>query len=209
MSAFTRSERESKLRTFSVDKTIHTMLKKILIGVAVLAAVTVAVLFYLNNRSRTLSPPGKAEITSGDLTVTIPYSRPSVRGRIIFGTKEEGALQPYGAYWRLGANESTEITINRDVLFNGQPLKQGTYKMYAIPGPNEFEVRLNSELGAWGYSEPDPNLDVLSTKVPVERLETPVEQYTIRLEPTQTGANIVFEFSNVRFTVILLAVDNH
>lgn len=179
------------------------MLKKVLIFLAVVAVGLVAVFLYLSNRGRTLSPPGKAEITSGDLTVTIPYSRPSVRGRLIFGTKEEGALQPHGNYWRLGANESTEITINRDVLFNGLPLKQGTYKIYAIPGPEEFEIRLNSELGTWGALEPDHELDLLTTKVPVQRLETPVEQYTIRMEPTDSGVNIVFEFSNVRFVVPL------
>lgn len=179
------------------------MLKKILIGAGILAIVVVAGLYYLNNRNRTLSPPGKAEITSGDLTVSIPYSRPSVRGRRIFGTKEEGALQPNGVYWRLGANESTEITINRDVLFNGTPLKQGTYKIYAIPGPDEFEIRLNSELGTWGYLEPDYEKDLLTTKVPVQRLDAPVEQYTIRMEPTDGGADIIFEFSNIRFVVPL------
>lgn len=178
-------------------------MKKVLIGVAVVAVVLVAGFFYLNNRNRTLSPPGKAELTSGDLTVSIPYSRPSVRGRVIFGTKEEGALQPHGEYWRLGANESTEITINRDILFNGSPVKQGTYKMYAIPGPDEFEIRLNSELGTWGYLEPDVEKDVLSTRVPVERLAAPVEQYTIRMEPTESGISLIFEFANVRFTVPL------
>ena len=179
------------------------MLKKILIGVGVLAIVVVAGLYYLNNRNRTLSPPGKAEITNGDLTVSIPYSRPSVRGRLIFGTKEQGALQPNGVYWRLGANESTEITINRDVLFNGLPLKQGTYKIYAIPGTEEFEIKLNSELGKWGYLEPDHDFDLLSTKVPVQRLDTPVEQYTIRMVPNENGVDIIFEFSNVRFVVPL------
>lgn len=187
--------------TFIIGK--PNPMKKVLIGVAVVAVVLVAGFFYLNNRNRTLSPPGKAELTSGDLTVSIPYSRPSVRGRVIFGTKEEGALQPHGEYWRLGANESTEITINRDILFNGSPVKQGTYKMYAIPGPDEFEIRLNSELGTWGYLEPDVEKDVLSTRVPVERLAAPVEQYTIRMEPAENGISLIFEFANVRFTVPL------
>src|SRR6187431_1951497 len=106
------------------------MLKKILIGVGILAVLLVAAFLYLNNRNRTLSPPGKAELTVGDLSVSIPYSRPSVRGRLIFGPKEQGALQPYGVYWRLGANESTEITVNKDINFNGQPIKAGTYRMY-------------------------------------------------------------------------------
>ena len=179
------------------------MLKKSLIVVGVLAVIAVAGGYFLRERGRTLSPPGKAEITNGDLTVSISYSRPSVRGRVIFGTQEEDALQPYGVYWRLGANESTEITFNRDVRFNGLQVQKGTYKMYAIPGPGNFEVRLNSELDTWGYSEADPAKDLLTTSAIVERLSSPVEQFTIRLEPAETGADMIFEFSDVRFTIPL------
>ena len=177
------------------------MLKKISIGVAVLFVIIVAVLFWLNNRNRTLSPRGQVELTSGDLTVSIPYSRPSVRGRRIFGTQAQEALQPYGVYWRLGANESTEVTFSRDVIFNDKPIKKGTYKIYAILGPESFEIKLNSELGKWGYLEPDYSKDVTSTMVPVVSMESSVEQYTIRMEPIEKGIAMIFEFSTVRFTV--------
>src|SRR6478736_2851614 len=118
------------------------MKKKILIGLAIVIVLLAIGFAWLNNRNRTLSPPGKTELTVNGLTVSIPYSRPSVRGRLIFGTEEQKALQPYGKYWRLGANESTEITVNKDVLFNGQPVKAGTYRMYAIPGAASFEIAL-------------------------------------------------------------------
>jgi Protein of unknown function (DUF2911) len=177
------------------------MLKKILIGVLILVALLAAAFFYLNNRNRTLSPPGTAELTAGDLSVSIKYSRPSVRGRLIFGTKEQEALQPYGAYWRLGANESTEITFNKDINFNGQPMKAGTYRIYAIPGEQDFEIVLNSELGQWGAFEPNAELDLLRTKVPAQKTAASVEQYTINLEPIEGGINIVFEWADTRFVV--------
>ena len=177
------------------------MKKKIIIG-AVSFIVLLAIGFaYLNYRNRTLSPSGKAELTAGGLTVSIPYSRPSVRGRLIFGSEEQKALQPYGKYWRLGANESTEITVNKDVTFNGQPIKAGTYRMYAVPGADSFDIGLNSELGKWGAMEPDYALDVLHTKVPVEHVGTPVEQYTISLLEADGGINVVFEWSDVKFIV--------
>jgi hypothetical protein len=156
---------------------------------------------YLNYRNRHLSPPGSETLTNGGLTVSITYSRPSVRGRLIFGTEEQKALQPYGKYWRLGANESTEITINEDVSFNGSPLKAGTYRIYAIPGPENFEIALNSELGKWGYMEPNYAMDVLRTKVPVEKMASPVEQYTIKLAEASAGVDVIFEWSDTRFTV--------
>lgn len=179
--------------------------KKILISVLALVILLAAAYAYLQYRNRTLSPPGSETLTSGGMTVNVTYSRPSVRGRVIFGSESQNALQPYGQYWRLGANRSTEITVNRDFTFNGTPMKAGTYRMYAFPGEQSFEVRLNSELEKWGAMEPDYDLDVLKTKVPVQKLSTPVEQYTISLAPVGDGIDMIFEWSDVRFVVPLKA----
>jgi hypothetical protein len=179
--------------------------KNLLLGLFVLVVLIGAAIFYLNNRNRTLSPPGSETLTSGGLTVTVNYSRPSVRGRLIFGPEEQKALQPYGKYWRLGANESTEITFNRDITFNGSPVKAGTYRMYAIPGPENFEIVLNTELGKWGAFEPDPKLDILHTQVPTQKTSMPVELYTISLAPDGDGISMIFEWSDTRFVVPLKA----
>lgn len=175
--------------------------KKLWITVGAIVIVIALAMVYLNYRNRTLSPPGSANLTAGDLTVSVTYNRPSVRGRVIFGTEEEKALQPYGKYWRLGANESTEVTFNRDVQFNGAAMKAGTYRMYAVPGAESFEIILNSELGTWGAMEPDHSFDVLRTKVPVEKTTAPVEQYTIQLKEANPGIDIVFEWADTRFVV--------
>lgn len=177
------------------------MKKKILIGVGVLLLLLVAAFFYLNNRNRTLSPPGSAELVNGDLNVSLTYSRPSVRNRVIFGTEEEGALQPYGVYWRLGANEATEVTFASNVLFNGQPLNAGTYRLYAVPGQTSFEVIVNSELGEWGAFVPDPALDVLKTAVPVVRDGATTEQHTITLSANGSGIDINVAFEKIKFTI--------
>ena len=177
------------------------MKKKILIGVISVIVILAAAFAYLNNRNRTVSPPGSAELTNGDLSVSITYNRPSVRGRLIFGTKEQGALQPYGEYWRLGANESTEVTFNKDVSFNGNPLKAGTYRLYAVPGATEFEIIVNTELGQWGAFEPNHEKDILKTKVPVTSASTPVEQYTINLLSAEGGIDISFEWADVKFVL--------
>jgi hypothetical protein len=181
------------------------MKKKIIIGVTALVVVIVAFLAYANYRNRSLSPRGTTELTVNGLSVSIPYSRPSVRGRVVFGTEDQKALQPYGKYWRLGANESTEITVNKDFIFNDQPVKAGTYRMYAIPGAEMFEIILNTELGKWGAFEPDHALDLLTTKVQVERNSSSVEQYTITTSEVNGGINVVFEWSDVRFIVPIKA----
>jgi hypothetical protein len=177
------------------------MKKKVLLSILVLVVILVAAGFFLNYRNRSLSPPGEVSLTSGDLQVSVEYSRPSVRGRLIFGKEEEEALLPYGKYWRLGANESTEITFSQDVTFNGEPVKKGTYRIYAFPGETSFEIGLNSELDKWGYSEPDYSQDVLRTKVPVEKTTESVEQYTITMEKTEGGIDVIFAWSDRRFKI--------
>jgi hypothetical protein len=178
------------------------MLKKVLIGLGILVVALTALFFYANHRNRTLSPPGTAELDVDGLQIAVSYSRPSVRGRVIFGTEEEKALQPYGSYWRLGANEATEITFSKDVTFNGVPLKAGTYSMYAIPGAESFKVGLNSALGNWGAWEPDYSKDVLVTEVPVTRPVVPLEQFTTRIEAgPDGGALLYFEWSNVQLVI--------
>jgi len=186
------------------------MLKKILIGLGVVAVLLLLVFLYANNRNRTLSPPGFVERDINKLHIEISYSRPSVKGRLIFGKEEDKALQPYGKYWRLGANESTEMTVNQDITFNNAPLKAGTYRLYAIPGESSFRIGVNTELGKWGAWEPDYSKDLFVTEVPVTKPEKPVEQYTIRIEEgTDNGANVYFEWSDVQVMVpIGLAATN-
>ena len=181
------------------------MKKKIIIGVVSLVVLLAIGFAYLNYRNRNLSPPGKTDLTVNGLTVSVAYSRPSVRGRLIFGTEEQKALQPYGKYWRLGANESTEITVNKNVLFNGQAVKAGTYRMYAIPAADDFDIVLNSETGKWGAFEPDTSLDILHTKVPSVHTSQSVEQFTISLIEADGGINVVFEWSDTKFIVSVKA----
>lgn len=177
------------------------MTKKIIIGVIIAVAILGAALAYLMNRNRTVSPAGEASLTNGELTVSVKYSRPSVRGRLLFGSKEQGALQPYGAYWRLGANEPTEITFNKKVNFNGQTVEPGTYTMYAIPENGGFEIMLNSEIAFWGIVEPDHNKDILKTKVQTQAGTSNVEQFTISTLPMEQGVTILFEWSDIRWSI--------
>ena len=78
------------------------MIKKIGIGVGILAIILLAAFLYLNYRGRTLSPPGSVSIENNDFKVSLNYSRPSVRGRLIFGEKNLNAIQPNNKYWKLG-----------------------------------------------------------------------------------------------------------
>ena len=73
-------------------------------------------------------PPASPRMTAEGKNVKVSYGQPSKKGRVIFGE-----LVPYGKVWRLGANEATEITFEKDGSFGGKPVKAGTYTLFTIP----------------------------------------------------------------------------
>src|SRR6266496_6809815 len=141
------------------------MKKKIFIGLGVL--VLAFVLFLVYTAMFPKSPTTSAEFSDRGLDIKVSYSQPSKRGRLIFGEAKDKALQPYGKYWRLGANAATEITFSKNINFAGKPVNAGSYRMYAVPGASSFQVFLNSETGIYfGVNEPDYTKDILKVDVP-------------------------------------------
>jgi len=161
------------------------MLKKILIGVAVFI---IGFVLYATLIVAKKSPFEKVDYSYENLDVSVEYCRPYKKGRVIFGDESEGALQPNGVYWRLGANAATEITFSSNVNFAGSAVDAGTYRMYAIPGAESFEISLNSGLGSYfAVAEPDYALDILKVKVPTNVSSSEVEQFTISFDSDSTG----------------------
>lgn len=168
------------------------MKKKIFIGAGVVLGILVVWTIYGLFFAPVKSPPTSVAFDEGGLQINVSYSQPSKRGRLIFGEESAGALQPYGKYWRLGANAATEITFNKDITFAGQPVNAGSYRMYAVPGPQSFKITLNSELGVRfsAAMEPDHSLDVLTVDVPAQSLLTEAEVFTISFESDSLGVNM-------------------
>jgi len=167
------------------------MMKKILIGVAIVLVVVVGFFFYGVMFPK--SPPTSATFNDNGLTISVVYSQPSKRGRLIFGEEKDDALQPFGKYWRLGANAATEITFSKNVSFAGKPLNAGTYRMYAIPGATSFKIGLNSELGVFfAVAEPDHTKDVLTVDVPVMSAPSETEKFVITFASDSAAINMDF-----------------
>ena len=151
--------------------------------------------------SRRPSPMAMARTMVGDAYVFVVYSRPYERGRDnIFGTEESEALVPYGQIWRTGANEATQLTTTHDLTVAGQALAAGTYSLFTTPGPDEWQVHFNSELGLSGPGRFDPEAgqftpidvaatNVLTVTVPAGSIpeEEKVDQLTISFEDAEGG----------------------
>jgi hypothetical protein len=135
--------------------------------------------------------------TVSSKNTTVTYGRPYKKGRVVFGE-----LEKYGKVWRVGADEATTIKFAKDVKFGGADVKAGTYTLFAIPGETEWTIILNGQLGQWGaFSyEKNKDKDVASVKVPVQKLDLPVEQLTIRF--IESGA-LVIEWDMTRVLVTI------
>ena len=129
------------------------------------------------------SPPAVATQKVGNTEVMIKYAQPSVKGRLVFGTKEAKALVPYGEVWRTGANEATTFEISNDITVQGKTLAKGVYSLLSIPGESEWTIIFNKEAKMWGaYTYKEAN-DVLRVKARVSE-HAHTEKLTIVISDT-------------------------
>ncbi len=162
------------------------MKKKILIGIGIFLVVVIAFLTWFRSNTKSHSPAAIANYTNNGLTINISYCKPYKKGRIIFG--DETSLQPYGKYWRIGANEATTFETNKDILFGNVELKPGKYQLYAVPGAESWEIYLNTEWDRWGAMEADHKTDVLKTSVLANNNAEMEEQLLLNFdEPDSLG----------------------
>ena len=142
----------------------------------------------------TLTPPASPLDTSlfkeDGKEISITYSKPYKKGRLIFGDKSEGALVPFNQYWRTGANRHTIINTNSELIFSDNILPSGEYSLYTIPGKDKWEVVINSENGYFGIVQPDESNDLFSFEAFPINLNESVEQLTIDFVSDSIGSSV-------------------
>jgi hypothetical protein len=141
-----------------------------------------------------LSPRDTARATIGGASILIDYSRPSMRGRRLFG-----GVVPYGEVWRAGADAATVLTSSRDLAAGETRIPAGVYTLWIIPTEQGDTLLINSQTGQWG-TQHDPAKDLY--RIPLRRsaLGAPMERYTIRVEEAPQGGQIHFEWETRRLT---------
>jgi hypothetical protein len=146
------------------------------------------------DKSKRPSPPAKATGKVGNTTITIDYSRPSVKGRNVWSE-----LAPYGQVWRTGANEATTFEVNNDVTVEGKALPAGKYSLFTIPGENEWTVIFNKEPKQWGAYKYDEKKDALRVTVKPKKAPKMTEQFTINVNKGTVA--MLWENAQVDFKV--------
>jgi hypothetical protein len=175
-------------------------MKKLLLMFAVFA---MSFATYAQIETPAPSPSAKFEQKVGLTDITIEYSRPSVKGRTIFGD-----LEPFGGMWRTGANKNSIITFSDDVTIAGQAVKAGSYAMFTkLNSATQWDVMFYSDTENWGTPEAWDDSKVAATaKVDVMQLPFNVETLSIGVgDITSNGANIdiIWEtsYAGIPFTV--------
>ena len=141
------------------------------------------------------SPATSMSQMVGLTEIEVEYSRPSMRGREIFGN-----LVPYNKIWRTGANASTKISFSDDVVINDNKVKAGKYSIFTIPNESEWEFILYNDTSVRGVpGDWNNNNVVLSTMV-----ETKKFPETISIETF----TIAFDALNNNYAVMLMMWDD-
>ena len=130
------------------------------------------------------SPFQKIEQKVGLTDVTIEYSRPSMRGRALYGD-----LVPFDKIWRTGANANTKITFSDDVEIGKSVLKAGTYAIFTKPGASNWDVYFYTDSNNWGEpSKWDESKVAAKVNVPAQPMTMEVETFTISFDDLKNDA---------------------
>lgn len=126
----------------------------------------------------------------------VVYSRPNKNGRTVYGE-----LVEMGQVWRLGANEATELELYREAKLGGKVLKKGRYSLFAIPQEDKWTLIVNSETDVWGAFQYNQSKDVFRLDLKPEKLQEPLESFTIAFDKDDNGIRLVFAWDDLKAEV--------
>ncbi len=157
---------------------------------------------------RVPSPAATVSQTVGISTISVKYSRPSIRGRQVWGN-----LVPYGwnvqgfglgnsAPWRAGANENTVLHLSDPATIEGHAVPAGDYGLFfTINADNTGEVILSKDFRSWGSFFYDPQHDEMRAKISLRSIpNTEILTYDFQ-DVSKTTAELVLNWEKMQFPV--------
>ena len=140
---------------------------------------------YMKTQTKKHSPEKTVTYTKNGMDMSVNYSSPSKKDRVIFG-----GLVPFNVVWRTGANEATTFTSASDIMIIDKKLPAGTYSLWTKPKKESWTVIFNKEIPDWGVTilsggketTRNAEYDVLQIEVPVNYMLNSAEFFTINFE---------------------------
>ncbi|MFL5480618.1 MAG: DUF2911 domain-containing protein [Gemmatimonadaceae bacterium] len=141
-----------------------------------------------------MSPPDTVRGAVGGANVSVAYSRPLKRGRVIFGN-----VVPWNQVWRTGANAATVFTTDKDLSFGSTVIPAGKYTLWTVPTPTGAQLIFNSETGQWG-TDYHADKDFARVNLTQAIANPAVDQFIIGVQPAGSGGVLSFAWDDRRWT---------
>jgi hypothetical protein len=150
------------------------------------------------DKSKRPSPPAKvSETIKSGATISIDYSQPSLKGRVIGSSVEPKKDQ----VWRMGANEATIFETSKDVTINGQKLPAGKYSLFGLWADSGYTLIFNKAYQIWGTQYAD-HKDEDALRVPATVKTTDKVQESLTYTIDKSGlVNLLWGNMDISFTV--------
>jgi hypothetical protein len=137
---------------------------------------------------------------SGGKTIKTDYSSPRLKGRKMIGEHE-----PYGKVWRNGANEATTFVTTSDLVVGGKSVPAGSYTLFVVPKQDKWTLIINKQTGEWGIPYKYEADELARVDMKLSQLPSPVENFTIAYDKTDSGCTLREEWDTTRASVDISA----
>jgi len=148
---------------------------------------------YTQLQSPVPSPRAKVSQKVGLVNINLDYSRPSKKGRTIFGN-----IVPFDQIWRTGANQATSISFSDDIKINNQLVEAGEYHVYSVPRENSLDLVIYKKTDEWG-SLKSFDESLIKARVSSDFYDLPfsIETFTISFgDISNAGASLNISWDN-------------
>lgn len=142
-----------------------------------------------------MSPPDTTRATVGGANISVAYSRPLKRGRVIFGE-----VVPWNQVWRTGANAATMFTTDKDLVFGTTVVPAGKYTLWTLPTPTGAKLIINSETGQWG-TDYHADKDFARLDLSTRMVSPPVDQFVIGVVPQGEGGVLRYSWDDREYSI--------
>jgi hypothetical protein len=149
------------------------------------AAFAVCTLFTADAQLKTPAPSPTQTIKQdfGLSAVELSYSRPTMKGRKIFGD-----LVPFGKVWRTGANNATTLTFGEEVMIGGKKIPAGKYGLLSIPDKNSWTLIISKQTDVTSPAAYKEDMDVVRVSAETMKMKDNMESFTMQFADVKANS---------------------
>lgn len=123
-----------------------------------------------------------ADSTAPPRQIRLDYGQPHLRGRAL----HTDSLVPFDKVWRTGANATSTLTTDLDLVIGGVNVPKGEYALFTLPSHAGWKLILQKHAGQT-IADYNAAQDVARIDLTRRHLTAPLESLTMWLIPATTS----------------------